>query len=121
MFRMSYFFLACAALAASLVAVSAQAMSFSSHSQLAVPNVTLVAEECPTGYTLHPRLNLCVAEPIRPPRSTCIRDSTSALGRQPALRALLGTRSCIAASHLDRGGRETKPGRCVARNISSAV
>jgi hypothetical protein len=72
MFRMSYFPLACAALAGSLVAVSAQAMLFSSRdSQLTVPDVTLVAEEeCPAGYTLHPRLHLCVAEPTCPPGST---------------------------------------------------
>ena len=71
MFRMSYFPLACAALAAWLVAVSAQAMPFLSHDwQLTVPNVTLVAEECPAGYTLHPRVNLCVAEPTCPPGST---------------------------------------------------
>jgi hypothetical protein len=50
MFGMSYFPLACAALAVSLVAVSVQAMPFSSHdSQLRAPNVTLVAEECPAG------------------------------------------------------------------------
>jgi hypothetical protein len=70
--RMSYFSLACAALAASLVAVSAKAMPFSFHaSQLTVPDVTLVAgEECPAGYTLHPRLHQCVAEPTCPPGST---------------------------------------------------
>jgi hypothetical protein len=67
----SHFPLACAALAASLFALSAQAMPFSSHgSQLAVPNVTLVADECPPGYTLHPQLNLCVAPPTCPPGST---------------------------------------------------
>ena len=68
---MSHFRLACAALAASLVAASAQAVPFSSHdSQRTVPDVTLVAEEeCPAGYTLHPRLHLCAAEPTCPPGS----------------------------------------------------
>jgi hypothetical protein len=72
MFRMPYFPLACAALAASLVGVSAQAMPFSSHdSRLTVPDVTLVAEEeCPAGYTLHPRLHLCVTAPTCPLGST---------------------------------------------------
>jgi hypothetical protein len=71
MFGISYFPLACAALAASVIAVSAQAMPFPSHdSQLTVPDVTLVADECPAGYTLHPRLNLCVVQPTCPPGST---------------------------------------------------
>ena len=52
-------------------ASSAQAMPFSSHgSQLTAPDATLVADECPTGYTLHPRLHLCVAEPTCPSGST---------------------------------------------------
>jgi uncharacterized membrane protein HdeD (DUF308 family) len=67
----SYFPLARAALAASLVAVSAQAMPFSPHdSQLTVPDVALVAAECPAGYTLHPRLHRCVTAPTCPPGST---------------------------------------------------
>jgi hypothetical protein len=70
MFTTSYFPLACAALAGWLVAVSAQAMPFPPRDpQLTVP-VTQVAEECPPGYTLHPRLNLCVAQPTCPPGST---------------------------------------------------
>lgn len=68
---MSYFPVTRAAFAALLLAESAQAMPFSSHSsQLTVPNVTLVADECPSGYTLHPQINLCVAEPTCPPGST---------------------------------------------------
>jgi hypothetical protein len=71
MFRTSYFPFACAALTALLVASSAQAMPFSSHSsQLTVPDATLVADECAAGYTLHPRLHLCVAEPTCPAGST---------------------------------------------------
>jgi hypothetical protein len=56
-----YFLGACAALAASLVASSIQAMPLLSHDrQLTVPDMTLVAEKCAAGYTLHPRLDLCV-------------------------------------------------------------
>jgi hypothetical protein len=71
MFKSSYFPLACAALVAPLVAGSAQATPFLSHgSQLTMPDVALVADECPAGYTLHPQLDFCVAEPTCPPGST---------------------------------------------------
>ena len=71
MFRTCYFLRACTVLAASLVASSTQAMPLWSHDpQLAVPDVRLVADECPTGYTLHPRLGLCVEEPTCPEGST---------------------------------------------------
>jgi hypothetical protein len=73
MSRMSYFPLACAALTASFVAVSAQAMSFASPNSEHTMPVTLAAEvagECPEGYTMHPRLHMCVAQPTCPPGST---------------------------------------------------
>jgi hypothetical protein len=71
MFRTSYFPLAGAAMAAWLLGANAQAMPFSSHdSQPAAPDVTLAAAECPPGYTLHPRLGLCVVAPTCPPGST---------------------------------------------------
>jgi len=57
-----YFTLVCAVVVASLIALSAHAIPFY-HSPLPAPNVTLVAETCATGYTLHPRLHLCVAKP----------------------------------------------------------
>jgi len=71
MLRSSFFPLACAAMAASLVGASAQAVPVPSHnSQLATPNLTLAAVECPAGYTWHPRLDFCVAAPTCPPGST---------------------------------------------------
>jgi hypothetical protein len=72
MFRTSYFPLAGAAMATWLLGANAQAMPFSSHdSQPAAPDVTLAAAaECPPGYTLHPRLGLCVVAPTCPPGST---------------------------------------------------
>ena len=71
MFPSSYFPLACAMVVVLAVAESPQAMPFSPHaSQLTVPDLTLVADECPEGYTLHPQLNLCVGQPTCPPGST---------------------------------------------------
>ena len=67
-----YFSLVFAAAATSLVAFSAHAIPFLPYrSPLPLPNVTLVAEICAAGYTLHPRLHLCVAKP------TCGEGSTS--------------------------------------------
>lgn len=61
MFRTSYFPLASAALALSLITFSAQAMPFSSHDwQLGTPDLTLVASSCAAGYTWHPKLHRCV-------------------------------------------------------------
>lgn len=71
MSRSSYFSLVCAVVAVSLVAFSAHAISFLPYNlPLPEPNVTLVAETCSAGYTLHPRLHLCVAKP------TCGEGST---------------------------------------------
>ena len=61
------------------------------------------AAQCPQGYTLHPQINFCVAEPTCPPGSTlhprlhqCVRAPTCPSGStwHPQL---------TAASHLDRG------------------
>ena len=71
MLRTLHFPFACLALASAFVAPSAQALPFSSYdSQLTAPDVTLVAEGCGPGYTMHPRLHLCVAEPTCPAGST---------------------------------------------------
>jgi len=71
MFRTSFFPLTCAVMLASLVAAGAQAEPFSSHDpRLGAPDLTLAAMECPAGYTWHPRLDFCVAEPTCPPGST---------------------------------------------------
>jgi hypothetical protein len=73
MFRRFYLPPACVAMVASLVGASAQA--------------TPAAEECPAGYTLHPRLGLCVAEPTCPAGSAmhsrlhvCVRAPTCPQG-----------------------------------------
>jgi hypothetical protein len=63
MFGTSCFLPACAALA-SLITFSAQAMPSSSHdSQLAAPDLMLVAKACGAGHIWHPRLHRCVRTP----------------------------------------------------------
>jgi hypothetical protein len=63
MFGTSCFLSACAALA-SLITFSAQAMPSSSHdSQLAAPDLMLVAAACGAGHIWHPRLHRCVRTP----------------------------------------------------------
>jgi hypothetical protein len=52
----------------SFAAIPSWALSHGS--ELTVPGVTLVADECPAGYTLHPQIDLCVAQPTCPPGST---------------------------------------------------
>jgi|SRR5579883_1794942 hypothetical protein len=56
-----------AALASSLITFSAQATPLSSHdAQLTAPDLMLVAQTCAPGYTMHPRLRRCVAQPACP-------------------------------------------------------
>jgi len=70
MSRSHYFSLVCTVVAASLVAFRADAIPFLPYnSSLSAPNVTLVAETCAAGYTLHPRLHLCVGKPTCGPGS----------------------------------------------------
>jgi hypothetical protein len=84
-----YFSLVFAAAATSLVAFSAHAIPFLPYrSPLPLPNVTLVAEICAAGYTLHPRLHLCVAKP------TCSEGSTW----HPRLRLCVAQPTCSPGS-----------------------
>lgn len=62
-----------------------------------------VTATCPAGYTMHPRLNLCVTAPtcaegatLHPRLHLCVATPTFDLDR-------LGTRVCIAASELRTG------------------
>ena len=70
MSRSYYFSLGCTVVAASLVAFSARAIPFLPYdSPPSAPDVMLVAY-CAAGYTMHPRLHRCVAEPTCPAGST---------------------------------------------------
>jgi hypothetical protein len=88
MSRSRHFPLVCAVALASLVAPSAQAIPFLPHdSPAATPNATLVADTCPAGYTLHPRLHVCVTKPacaagytLHPRLHLCVAQPTCPAG-----------------------------------------